>query len=503
VRLRLFGLLAMAAVFPASAAADPVVVLGAHGHAVVRNDPFVTGPALTPAPATVARPADRSRARAQVATARRARRHGKREPQKTVASELTRLSHSGAITRAQYRSYKGSWNAALGSERRLSGTRKTELEAVIQNLHNMAVAGKLTPSRLTVLFLTLDRNRQWWTTGPMLSYGQRVEFTGSQLEWEYYPGQGIELTALGNFGKIDGLYGAGKADWQQAQSMLAEMLPLGVQRGGGLTWEYYFKFDGGIPPWTSAMSQGTALVALTRAYQALQKPNSGLDDVDYMGYARRALAIFKRRPPVGVALSTPRGKRYVQYSFAASPNVDVINGFLQSVIGLGTYATVSGNPTAQALFDAGNAEAQWEVPQFNTGAWSLYQPGEEDSLDYHELVTGFLQQLCSMTNASVYCTTADDFTADLKTPPALTQLTTRIKVRKPASVSFRLSKISRVGITISDGSKTVFATSASFSYGVHSFSIPAIGHKGKYTLVLDATDLAGNFGRIQGILRVG
>jgi hypothetical protein len=44
VRLRLFGLLAMVAVFPASAAADPVVVLGAHGHTSVRDDRFLTGP---------------------------------------------------------------------------------------------------------------------------------------------------------------------------------------------------------------------------------------------------------------------------------------------------------------------------------------------------------------------------------------------------------------------------------------------------------------------------
>jgi hypothetical protein len=493
--LRLFGLLAMGAVFPGSAAAAPVVVLGPHGHTSVRNDRFLTAPAITPAP-------DGSAAGSAAVARARTVKHGKRKPRKTVSSELARMHNAGTITSAAYRGYKSTWSAAGRSLRHLHGTRRTELGAVIANLSDFAARGKLIPSRLPVLFLTLDRNRRWWTTGSLLSYGQRIEFTGSQLAWQYYPGQGIELTALGNFGKIDGLYAAGRADWSQAESMLAEMLPLAARRGGGLTWEYYFKFDGGRPPWTSAMSQGTALEALTRASQALQKRGSGLQPVDYLGIARKALSIFTRRPPVGVKVPAPHGNRYLQYSFASAPPQNVINGFLQSLIGLYDYAQASGDPTAQALFAAGDAEAQAELPSFDTGAWSLYQPGEEDSLDYHELVTGFLQQLCSRTQATAYCTTADHFGSYLKTAPALTLLTTRVRVRKKASISFRLSKISHVGIVLLSGTKTLFETSASFPYGVHSFSIPALGRKGSYEIHLAATDLAGNFNRIVGTLQV-
>ena len=61
-----------------------------------------------------------------------------------MASELKRLLNSGGITTAEYATYNSSFNAALNSERRLRGTRATELEAVIENLHNIAVAGKLT-----------------------------------------------------------------------------------------------------------------------------------------------------------------------------------------------------------------------------------------------------------------------------------------------------------------------------------------------------------------------
>ena len=58
------------------------------------------------------------------------------------------------------------------------------------------------------------------------------------------------------------------------------------------------------------------------------------------------------------------------------------------------------------------------MPQYDTGSWSLYEPGQLDTLDYHKLVTGFLQQLCSRVHAPVYCTTAARFQAEL-TPPVL------------------------------------------------------------------------------------
>jgi hypothetical protein len=92
----------------------------------------------------------------------------------------------------------------------------------------------------------------------------------------------------------------------------------------------------------------------------------------------------------------------------------VINGFLQTLIGLYDYAQASGNATAAALFRAGDAEARAEVPRYDTGAWSLYEPGQQDTLDYHILVTGFLHALCDRVHAPVYCTTAAHFDRYLK-----------------------------------------------------------------------------------------
>lgn len=486
----LFGWVAIAAAAilgsgtPADSQVARVVVLQRDGHAILTNNPFVPAVTSTPAPITSAvASAARALPRAQVGD-------------RNVRSELARLRRIHAISTTGYRSYLASFNLALHTVRRLHGTRAAELEAVIENLHNIAARGLLTPSRLPALFLTLTRNRQWWTTGPLLSADQRVQFAGSGIVWEYYPGQGIELQVLGSFSSAQAQCASGQPHlYAQCSALLSELIPLAALRAGGLTWEYYFDFDGGLPPWTSAMSQGTALQALADAYKALGDPS-------YLALANRALAAFTVAPPSGVAIRTSVGARYVQYTFDPGRQDEVINAFLQSLIGLDDYAQTSKNPLAARLFAAGTVEAQAELPQFDTGAWSLYQPGVEDDLSYHELVTGFLQQLCAMTRAAIYCTTATHFEQYLKTPPALQLLTGGLKAGRPSTVNFWVSKISRVGITVLQGAKTLFLTSADFPYGRHTFEIPALRARGTYTVRLDATDLAGNYSQTDGNVRV-
>jgi hypothetical protein len=492
VRRRLFGpLVAVACTVvllggASAAGAAPVLVLGPGGHAVVRQNPFLPAASLTPAPATVRVERTPRQARAS-ADARSA------ASRVTIGSTLTKLRSKGEIDAVVYRSDHASLEAAIHTAARLRGTRAVELYSVLTNMHAMAVAGELTPSRLPVLFLTLNNNREWWSTGPLLASGQRVQFAGSELVWEYYPGQGIELQELGSFGEADGYYTGGPSDYPKLQKILSELIPLAVQRGGGLAWEYYFRFDGGRPPWVSAMAQGTALEALTRAYEAS-------DDTTYLNTAAQALPLFSAPPPAGVRVATKLGARYLQYSFA--PRTSIINAFLQSLIGLYDYAHVSGNATAEQLFNAGNAEAMAEVPHFNIGAWSLYQPGDEDPLSYHELVTGFLQELCTRTQASVYCTTAHDFQQDLTTPPVLTLTTHHSRVGALTDIHFWLSKESHVGIVEVLNGTTIFETSAELGYGGNAFGIPTPRRPGNYTVHLSATDLAGNFNRIVGTIDV-
>jgi len=486
--------------FPACARAAPVLVMGPHGQVRWRTDRFLppapAGPGLPPGrlgsgpPPVASAPRESARVAAAASATPAGRRFGRRSVP-VLLRALARLRRAGELTAAAYAADRASFLAACRELSRLGGVRRAELGAVIDNLQQIAAAGQLTPSRLPALFLTLERNRQWWSRGPLLATWQRVEFSGSQLVWEYYPAQGLELQVLGSFAKANGLYSAGRSAYPQLRALLGELIPLAARRADGLAWEYYFQFDGGQPPWVSAMAQGTALQALARAASAL-------GPAPYLTVAQQALALFTVAPPAGVRVATPLGARYLQYSFA--PGTDIINAFLQSLIGLQQYAQATGNPEAQRLFAAGNAQAQAELPRFDTGAWSLYQPGVEDSLSYHLLVTGFLQQLCASVGAPVYCTTAQHFERYLHTPPVLSALTVRATARRAFRLRFMLSKYSGVTLLVR-GAHRRFTAGASFPYGTDAFQIPALS-AGAYTVTLRATDLAGNTAQIASPLSV-
>src|SRR5437899_1886770 len=86
----------------------------------------------------------------------------------SVTSALGGLRRSGAITATTYARDLATYVSAQRALGRLAGTRRTELGAVLENVRAITAAGGLTPSRLPALFLTLERNRQWWTREQLL-----------------------------------------------------------------------------------------------------------------------------------------------------------------------------------------------------------------------------------------------------------------------------------------------------------------------------------------------
>lgn len=326
-----------------------------------------------------------------------------------VLVDLTRLRKRGRVTAADLAHYRGVYMQALRSVRNLTGTRRTELFNVISNVNAIAAANGLIPSRLPALFLTLQRNVQWWTTGRLLSYGQRVSFKGSRLVWEYYPGQGIELQWLATFGEANGYYLAGDEN-EALREVLEQASALATNRARGLAWEYLFHFDGGSPPWTSGLSQGTALQAFARGATRLHEPA-------FAQIAERALGVFETPPPAGVRVArTVNGApaaEYLEYSFA--PSERIINGFIQAVTGLYDFTKLTGSQQGLRLFEEGDLEARTQVPRYNTGAWSMYDQHTESDLGYHELLAEFLQNLCSRTQHGLPLSTP---APPSETPPA-------------------------------------------------------------------------------------
>jgi hypothetical protein len=461
------ALLALLVAAPAQAA--PVLVLE-HGRVTTRHERFA-GPSELPAPSA----APRSAARAQVSAA------AARAPMgRATRQALDALLGSGAIDQRAHDADRASINNALRTYRKLSGTRKTQLGAVIDNADSIAAAGNLTPSRLPAVFATLDANTEWWNTGPLLSGGKRVSVGDSPLVWQYYPGQGIQLQMLGNWSKANGLFQAHKSD--QLREMVDALVPLAADRGYP-AWEYYFRFGGGSPPWTSSISQGTAIQALARAGQRLEDPS--LWDL-----AKRALAAFQQPPPTGVREDTPQGAFYLIYSYA--PTQRVLNAHLQATVGLFDLAKIAGDPTAQALFQQGDATTRAVLGRYDTGHWSLYDEHTEADLNYHRLQTGFLDNLCKRTSEPFYCDTAQRFNSYTKEPPTVTPDTRRIRTGAPARLGFSLDKVSRVGMTVTFGSRTVFATSATVGRGQRYFRWSSPAAPGLYRFTVRATDLAGN-----------
>ena len=114
-----------------------------------------------------------------------------------MLSELARLYRSQGLDAADYHSDVAAYDSALAAEKRLQGTRRTELTAVTETMHGIAASGQLTVPPAGAV-PDAGATSQWWTTGPLLAADQRVEFAGSQLVWEYYPGQGIQLQVLGD-----------------------------------------------------------------------------------------------------------------------------------------------------------------------------------------------------------------------------------------------------------------------------------------------------------------
>ncbi len=413
----------------------------------------------------------------------------------TVTAALQRLQASGAITEATYRQYQSVYSVAKSSLRRLSGTRAAELGAVMANVEAMAAKGFLSASRLPVVFTTLERNRQWWTTERLLGADQRVSFQGSKLIWEYYPGQGIEIQWLATFGKANGYF----LDKENTalKEVLSEAIALATQRAGGIAWEYMFNFDGGAPPWTSGLSQGTAIQVLARAW-------SRTHEQQYLTAAQQALGIFETGPSAGVRVATPAGAHYLEYTYA--PSERILNGFIQSLVGLYEYTKLTGDPLGQQLFEAGDAQARAEVPHYDTGAWSKYDQSSESNLNYHELLAEFLEHLCEKTGKgepltpttgpipgdSIYCTTAKNFREDEKTPPVIELLTQNVRTSERAGVQLKLSKISAVSMTIKLGEKTVWTNNVTVEGGRPRLLWVTPSKPGLYTIDLSAKDLAGN-----------
>ena len=455
----------------APAAADPVHVLERDGDVrIVENRHLV--PPDPPASAPFAPQPPVARAAAA----------------RTVKGELRRLEKAGEIEPDAYRDAVRTWNYGYRSLKELDGTgrREVELGSILRVVEQVAANGGLTAGRVPVLFEIVRRNTEWWRNGSLLAYGARVRFEGDRLVWQSYPGYGIQPQWLGTFGEANWFWRSKRNG--KLEEILDDVMPFASSRAGGIAWESWFPFSGAGPGWVSGLSQGTGIQAMSRGSERLDRP-------DFLRTAKQALGIFETAPPTGVRVQRDGGSHYLIYS--GSPSLFVLNAFIQSLNGLHEYWKVSGDPLGKRLFKAGERAARKEVPRYDTGAWSLYEGSRESTLEYHQLVRDFLEDLCKRTDRAVFCDTAADFTRYETEPPVIRILTSSARTRRSVPVRFSVSKMSSASLFVND---VPIASASGLARGTHTLSWAGRRRAGEVNVRIDATDLAGNKGSVAKII---
>src|SRR3954463_6012612 len=346
-----------------------------------------------------------------------------------LLAALQRAEAAGALAPAQGVAYRQTLPNARTGRDSLQGVRRREMAAAIAVAGSIAKRGQLTVGRMPAVFLTLARNAQWGAANgppgagspgengprgrrgkplPARARAARISFPGSELVFQYYAGLGLQLQVNGTWAKANALFGSTNPVFiARGAALLNELLPLGVLRSGVLAWEYLFPIFGGRPPWISALSQATAVQALTRAAAKLGRP-------DLLQVAGAGAGAFAFPPPAGVRVKLGGGMAwFVLYSFA--PRQRVLNAQLDAVAALFDLAQASGDPHAKAAYDAGLLAAHRRIRAFDTGAWSKYSnPGALADLNYHVLNTTLAGEVCKRSGDRPVCRAAGSFTRELE-----------------------------------------------------------------------------------------
>jgi D-glucuronyl C5-epimerase C-terminus len=406
-----------------------------------------------------------------------------------VLTTLSQIERRGGTQAADAQGWRDDYNVAKRAARNLRGAPQANIRGVLANLTSLAKR-HLLGSRAYPAFLILERNVEWFyderNSAP--AYGTRTTFDGSELIWQFYPGSGWQLQPLANFGRLNGLLKLRKPAAGRLERFADDLLATGVQRRGFLAFEYYFPWDGGAPGWFSGMATATGM----QAFANLGKRDG---DARYTDAARAMLGAFKAPPPWGVTVQGDAGPSFLLYS--QSPSVLVGNGIAQAIIALDNYRTTTGDPDAASLVDAAVAEARQLLPEFDTGAWSLYdrtptRPLGESDLSYHQLFQGFLVQLCDKFG-DPFCAESDNFARYQTEPVAISRMSLRAlkgKRKKYVVATFVLSKRGTVTASLQRDGSPIRSYTAAMTRGRHTLTWKR-PPKGDYDLVVKATSLNG------------
>lgn len=399
-----------------------------------------------------------------------------------VTDSLNKLQQAGKIDVVAAKDARKNYLAARSLRKRSKGAARTVMTNQLRQVESLSRRGRITADRVRPLFTQMQVNVDWFKKRGPAASGTRSRFGSSRIYWQYFPHWGWQFHPLANFARLNAVWTDKSAAARRALGKYAhELIGFGVTRGRTLVWEYYFPFNGSPAPFISSISQGTAIQSLARSGNALADP-------EITAAAVRGARAFEKSAPTGLRVKRDGGWHYLGYS--GNRRAIIFNMFAQALIGLHGFAQITEDPTGTRLFERGMAAAKNELPKSDTGAWSLYQlRGVESNLNYHQLLTGFLQNLCDDTGGEAWlCALAARMNGYLTQKPKMTGAVKRIR-RGRIYVTFRLSKVSTVTMRTPGGGRAV----ATVGRGKRVFSVKKARSK---RVTLEARDLAGNTQRL-------
>ena len=351
--------------------------------------------------------------------------------------------------------------------RGLPFTRRRYVESALEQV--VGVGARLTAPRALAVFGQLRANDDWFArrAAPAAS----TDITDSDgVVYRFFTDQGFEFHPLANFGALNARVAA--KDVAGTQRLADALAARGIQGPGGLvSWEYYFRFEGGRPPWTSGMAQAVAAQAFARAALLVSDESTA-----YLAEARAAyLAI-----PGRLTTELSAGPWIRLYSFRT---VAVLNAQLQSVLSLQSYAANANDASAAALAGQMEQAAAANLGRFDTGYWIYYSLDRAPSpLSYFDFVLQLLQKLSSQDPR--FTAAKARFAAYLREPPAF-----QVANAPAGLVRFWLSKPAYVTVAVGGGWQTL---RLELPGGWHTLRLVDPKPAGIYSVDLTAVDPAGN-----------
>jgi D-glucuronyl C5-epimerase C-terminus len=331
-----------------------------------------------------------------------------------------------------------------------------------------ALAGRLNRPRAVAVFGQLRANDDYFARHG--APRNHTDITGPDgIVYRYFTALCFEFHPLANVSALNAHISA--KDAAATQQLADALAARGVSRsGGGAAWEYYFRFEGGRPPWVSGMAQAVAAQAFARAASLVPAQSTGL--------LREAKAAYGAIPG-RLTTKLAAGPWIRLYSFRTVP---ILNAQLQSVVSLESYAQATGDTAAASLASQLKQAAVAMLPRFDTGYWSYYSlAGTPSPLSYHQFVVQLLRKLAPEDPS--FAAEANRFAAYVKEAPAF-----KLGNAPVGGLKFWLSKPASVTITTAAGSATRLGLGA----GWHSLHWHQPKHAGTYGIKVSAIGPAGN-----------